>query len=77
MSVRFNVVAFRPQWRLARSWQPMHRVAQAPALDYEFFKTRVQPIFLKERPGHAPCAMATRNNVSCLEELAPRSDHLE
>jgi hypothetical protein len=55
----------------------MHRVAQAPALDYEFFKTRVQPIFLKERPGHAPCAMATRNNVSCLEELAPRSDHLE
>ena len=35
--------------------------AQAPprpaaaALDYEFFKTRVQPIFLAERPGHARC----------------------
>jgi len=31
--------------------------AQAPAastsLDYEFFKARVQPIFLAERPGHA------------------------
>ncbi len=27
----------------------------APALDYEFFKTRVQPIFLAERPGHARC----------------------
>ena len=27
----------------------------AAALDYEFFKTRVQPIFLAERPGHARC----------------------
>ena len=29
--------------------------AAAPALDFEFFKTRVQPIFLAERPGHARC----------------------
>ena len=29
--------------------------ASAPALDFEFFKTRVQPIFLAERPGHARC----------------------
>ena len=29
--------------------------AAAPSLDYEFFKTRVQPIFLAERPGHARC----------------------
>jgi hypothetical protein len=34
---------------------------QAPAggaasvLDFEFFKTRVQPIFLAKRPGHARC----------------------
>ena len=27
----------------------------APALDFEFFKARVQPIFLAERPGHARC----------------------
>src|ERR1700686_2108721 len=27
----------------------------APSLDFEFFKTRVQPIFLKRRPGHARC----------------------
>jgi len=27
----------------------------ASALDYEFFKTRVQPIFLAERAGHARC----------------------
>ena len=26
-----------------------------PALNYEFFKTNVQPIFAKKRPGHARC----------------------
>jgi hypothetical protein len=29
--------------------------AATPALSYEFFKTQVQPIFLKKRPGHARC----------------------
>jgi hypothetical protein len=28
---------------------------EAPALDYEYFKTRVEPIFLKKRPTHARC----------------------
>lgn len=27
----------------------------APPVDYEFFKTRVQPVFLTRRPGHARC----------------------
>jgi YVTN family beta-propeller protein len=27
----------------------------APAVDFEFFKTRVQPIFTTKRPGHARC----------------------
>jgi hypothetical protein len=27
----------------------------APSLDFEFFKTRVQPIFVAKRPGHARC----------------------
>jgi hypothetical protein len=26
-----------------------------PSLDFEFFKTKVQPIFLAKRPGHARC----------------------
>lgn len=26
-----------------------------PALDFEFFKTKVQPILLAKRPGHARC----------------------
>ncbi len=29
--------------------------AAAPSLDYEFFKARVQPIFLSRRPRHARC----------------------
>ena len=28
---------------------------QPPTLDYEFFKSRVEPIFLKKRPTHARC----------------------
>ncbi len=38
--------------------------AAKPTLDYEFFKERVQPIFLKKRPGHARC-------VSCHEHGSP------
>ena len=34
---------------------PAWVVAQQPSLDYEFFKARVQPIFLAKRPGHARC----------------------
>jgi hypothetical protein len=29
--------------------------AQSPTLDYEYFKTKVQPIFVAKRPGHARC----------------------
>jgi hypothetical protein len=28
---------------------------QPPALDYEFFRTKVQPIFLAKRDGHTRC----------------------
>ena len=38
-----------PVW--AQSQQP----ASPTTLDYEFFKTKVEPIFLARRPGHARC----------------------
>jgi hypothetical protein len=43
----------------------------AAALDYEFYKAKVQPIFLAKRPGHAPCVMchAEANNMLRLEKL--------
>ena len=34
---------------------PAWAMAQEPSLDYEFFKARVQPIFLAKRAGHARC----------------------
>jgi len=49
-------------------------VAQSPpGLDYEYFKTRVQPIFLKKRSGHTRCYVchAESNNAFHLEKLAP------
>jgi hypothetical protein len=44
--------------------------AAAP-LDYEFYKAKVQPIFLEKRPGHAPCVMchAESNTMLRLEKL--------
>jgi hypothetical protein len=43
----------------------------AGTLDYEFYKVKVQPIFLAKRPGHAPCVMchAEATNMLRLEKL--------
>jgi hypothetical protein len=48
-------------------------VPAAGTLDYEFYKAKVQPIFLSKRPGHAPCVMchAEANNALRLEKLPP------
>jgi hypothetical protein len=32
-----------------------HAQSSDTSLDYEYFKTKVQPIFLAKRPGHARC----------------------
>jgi hypothetical protein len=44
-----------------------------PTLDYEFFKNRVEPIFLTKRPDHARCYVChvESNNAFHLERLAP------
>jgi hypothetical protein len=44
-------------------------------LDYEFFKAKVQPIFLVKRESHARCVMchAGANNMLRLEQLSPGS----
>jgi hypothetical protein len=51
-------------------------MAQSQALDYEFFKTRVEPIFLKRRPGHARCYIchSASNSAFRLEKLPPGAD---
>ena len=40
---------------LAVSQQPASPGGASASLDYEFFKARVQPIFLAKRTGHARC----------------------
>jgi hypothetical protein len=46
-------------------------VSDAATLDYDYFKARVQPIFVAKRPGHAPCVMchAEANNMLRLQKL--------
>ena len=43
------------------------------ALDYESFKAKVEPIFLKKRPEHARCyaCHVESNNAFRLEKLSP------
>jgi hypothetical protein len=45
------------------------------ALDYDFFKSRVEPIFLKKRPDHGRCYVchADSNNAFRLQKLSPGS----
>jgi hypothetical protein len=48
--------------------------ATKPVLDYEFFRTQVQPIFVKKRPGHARCiACHGQGTPLRLQPLAPGS----
>ena len=48
-------------------------VKDAPKLDYEFFKSRVEPVFLTKRADHARCYVchAESNNALHLERLSP------
>lgn len=42
-----------------------------PSLDYAYFKERVQPIFLKKRPGHARCVTCHSHGSPPLPALSP------
>jgi hypothetical protein len=44
---------FAPKSNAAPAAQAVSKPGQP--LDYDFFKARVEPIFLKNRPGHARC----------------------
>src|ERR1700719_2351013 len=50
----------------------------APALDYEYFKSRVEPVFLTKRPDHARCYVChvESNNAFHLERLAAGAQRL-
>jgi len=73
-----------PEWQMLAEWvrhstvgaSPAPTVSNPPAageLDFALFKTSVQPIFLKERPGHARCygCHTAANRVFHLMALSP------
>jgi hypothetical protein len=55
--------------------QPAASSTASPSLNYEFFKAKVEPIFLAKRPGHARCVVchATNNAPLHLVPLSPGS----
>jgi len=71
-----------PEWQMLAEWV-RHAAPASPAtvssskttaeLDFEFYKTTIQPIFLKERPGHARCygCHNASNRVFHLAALSP------
>jgi hypothetical protein len=68
MSVRLVVTAVVSAFALSTASLVSH-AAGAP--DYDYFKAKVQPIFLTKRAGHARCVMchAEANNAFRLEKL--------
>lgn len=68
MSVRIAVAAAAVS---ALAFATTGLVSEASALDYEYFKEKVQPIFLTKREGHARCVMCHGGaaNMLHLQEL--------
>ena len=56
---------------------PASSPTQTASLDFQFFKTKVQPIFLAKRPGHARCVSChgstTAPAIFRLQPLTPGS----
>ena len=67
-----------PEWQTLAGWVRTGSASAAatspaaPTLDFEFFKTRVQPIFLAKRPGHARCYVChSAGTPFRLQKLSP------
>jgi YVTN family beta-propeller protein len=72
-----------PEWKMIADWvghsreapstAPPSQPTTTDALDFQFFKARVEPIFLKQRPGHARCygCHILSNRAFHLETLSP------
>jgi len=53
--VRTTLIACATALGIVFAWPARQPVAAQASLDYEYFKAKVQPIFLAKRPGHARC----------------------
>jgi hypothetical protein len=73
MTVRLTaMIALAAALTLACAAPMTTRAAPKPTLDFEFFKSRVQPVFLEKRPTHTRCYVchAESNNAFRLEKLS-------
>ncbi len=63
------------KWAYVVAFQLASTCAAAQSLDFEFYRTRVEPIFLKKRPTHARCVVCHVNPVRAfrLQPLAAGS----
>jgi hypothetical protein len=53
-------------------WSPQAPAPARASLDFEFFRTRVQPIFLAKREGHARCVACHASGTPMrLQPLSP------
>ena len=73
MSVRVSVAAAlvaAAAWNSASVGQV---ASQTKALDFDVFKSKVEPIFLEKREGHVRCYVchSENNNAFHLEQLSP------
>ena len=68
MSARLMIIALAAALSLT---DLAFAASKTPTLDYEFFKTKVESIFLKKREGHTRCYVCHEesNNTFRLEKL--------
>ena len=77
LTIAFHAVSSRVSAQTppaaAQSSSTASSANESPSLDFEFFKTRVEPIFLKKRPTHARCYVCHEeaNHALKLAKLSP------
>ena len=61
---------------VALALQAVSATAAEPALDYEYYKSRVEPVFLAKRPGHARCSVChvDSNNAFKLQKFSNKNE---
>jgi hypothetical protein len=71
-TIRYAAILAAAAALIAASAPRMASQAAAPELNYDFFKTRVQAVFLEKRPTHTRCYVchAESNNGFRLERLS-------
>lgn len=47
-------------------------VPAAPALDFETYRTKVEPLFLEKRPGHARCVVCHSTGTAFRLQALPK-----